>query len=167
MVIRTLSDNSTTYPFLTNIFDQVRIEVFQSNTNLSNRLMDSGFMYACDLHNRKLLLYTNAINNVSLWMSAYRAGTSGTSDFTNSLSGTNTLLVQVAQGTITSAVTNLPVRISYTRRIGSLVNPNIWYPSQGFYGANSPYGNIFAPFNYYPSDVTAIIPSVAAFPRPC
>jgi len=161
-VIKTLSDSVTTYPFLTNIFDQVHIEVFQSNTNLSNRLIDSGFLYACDLHNRKLLLYTNAINNVSLWLSAYRPGTTGTANFTNYLSGTNALLVQVAQAAITGAVTNLPVRISYTRRIGSLVNPNIWYPSQGFYGANSPYGNDFAPFNCYPSDVSAIIPSVAS-----
>jgi len=50
-------------------------------------------------------------------MSAYRAGITNTGNFTNYLSGTNALLVQVAKGTITSAVTNLPVRITYQKRI--------------------------------------------------
>ena len=159
-VIQTLSDSPTTYPFLTNIFDQVRIEVFQSNTNLANKLIDSGLWRTCDLHNRKLLLYTNVPNSVSLWMSAYRAGITNTGNFTNYLSGTNALLVQVAKGTITSAVTNLPVRITYQKRIGTLNNPNIWYPSQGYYGGT------FAPFNCGVRDVSAIIPSVASVSSP-
>lgn len=161
-VIQTLSDSPTTYPFLTNIFDQVRIEVFQSNTNVANRLIDTGLWDACDLHNRKLLLYTNVPNSVSLWLSSYRAGITNTSNFTNYLSSTNALLVQVAKGTITSAVTNLPVRITYQKRIG-LINPtnvNIWYPSQGYYGGT------FAPFNCGVRDVSAIIPSVTSVSSP-
>jgi len=159
-VIQTLSDSPVTYPFLTNIFDEVRIEVFQSNTNTANKLIDSGLWRTCDLHNRKLLLYTNVPNSVSLWLSAYRTGITNTSNFTNYLSSTNALLVQVAKGTITSAVTNLPVRITYQKRIGLLANPNIWYPSQGYYGGT------FAPFNCSPRDVSAIIPSVASVSSP-
>lgn len=155
-VIQTLSDSPTTNPFLTNIFDQVRIEVFKSDTNTANRLIDSGLWRTCDLHNRKLLLYTNVPNSVSLWLSAYRTGITNTGNFTNYLTSTNALLVQVAKGTITSAVTNLPVRITYQKRIGTLSDPNIWYPSQGYYGGT------FAPFNCGVRDVSAIIPSVAS-----
>ena len=155
-VIQTLSDSPATYPFLTNIFDQVRIEIFQSDTNSANKLIDSGLWRTCDLHNRKLLLYTNVPNSVSLWLSAYRTGITNTANFTNYLSSTNALLVQVAKGTITSAVTNLPVRITYQKRIGTLNDANIWYPSQGYFGGT------FAPFNCSPRDVSAIIPSVAS-----
>lgn len=154
-VLQTLSDSPVTYPFLTNIFDQVQIEVFQSNTNLSNRLFDTGLWDACDLQNRKLLLYTNTPNSVSLWMSAYNSTVTNTGgNFTNYLTGTNAELVQIAQASITSSITNLPVRLTYQKRIGLENNPAIWFPSLAYYGST------FTPFNCAVSDVTALVPSV-------
>lgn len=154
-VLQTLSDSPVTYPFLTNIFDKVQIEVFQSNTNLSNRLFNTGLWDACDLQNRKLLLYTNSPNNVSLWMSAYNSSVTNTGgNFTNYLTGTNAELVQIAQASISGSITNLPVRLTYQKRIGLLNNPAIWFPSLAYYGST------FTPFNCSVSDVTALIPSV-------
>jgi len=156
-VIRTLSDSAVTYPFLTNMFDAVRIEVFQSNTNSENELFNSGLWDICDLQNRKLLLYTNTPSTVSLWLSAYRSGITNISNFTNYPSGTNALLVQSVQASLGSSVTNFTVRITYQKRIG-LINTNDvanWFPSLAYYG------NSWT-LNCFPSDVSAIIPSVAS-----
>jgi RHS repeat-associated protein len=156
-VIQTLSDSSVTYPFLTNIFDKVQIEVFQSNTNLSNRIFNTGLWDACDLQNRKLLLYTNTPTSATLWMSAYQSGVTNTGgNFTNYLTGTNAVLVQAAQATISGGVTNLPVRLTYQKRIGIEVNPVFWLPTASYSG------NTFMPFNCSTRDVSAIIPSVAS-----
>jgi len=156
-VLQTMSDSPVTYPFLTNMFDQIRIEVFKSDTNVANRIIDTGMWRACDLQNRKLLLYTNANNSVRLWMSAYSPAITNTSGtFTNYLLGTNSVCVQVATVGIAGTVTNLPVRISYEKRMGLLINPAAWFYSMEYLGGSR------TPISCYPSDVTAIIPGVGS-----
>ena len=126
-VVQTLSDSPITFPFLTNRFDTIRIEVFNNDTNTANRIFDTGNWRACDFHNRKLLLFTNGVNTVNLWLSPYRPSITTITNFQNFSTGTNSLDVQLVQASTSSAVTNFPVRITYTRRDSTLVNPAPWW----------------------------------------
>jgi RHS repeat-associated protein len=156
-VLQTLSDSAITYPFLTNMFDMIQIEVFKSNTNTANRIINTGKWRACDLHNRKLLLYTNAVNSVSLWMSAYAPGITNTGGtFTNYAVGTNAVCVQIAKATITSTVSNLPVRITYTKRVGLESDPAVWLKAMPYLGDSR------APINCSVSDMSSIMPGVGS-----
>ena len=153
-VVQTLSDSAVTYPFLTNIFDSVRIEVFQTDTNTANKLFDSGAWRTCDLHNRKLLLYTNVPNNLSLWLSAYRPSITNALGFTNFNTGTNSLCVQLLQSSIASNVTNLPVRLTFLRRDATLSSPSSWFPQNENAGG-------YVSLNCSKNDLSAVIPLVA------
>ena len=155
-VVPTLSESAVTYPFLTNMFDQIRVEVFKTDTNIANRIFDTGLWRSCDFHNRKLLLYTNAPNNVSLWLAAYRTNFTAITNFQNSNVGSNSLYNQLVQTSIAATVTNLPIRITYQRRNKTLASPTSWFPALNYFS------DTFPPLTS-PStrDVTAIIPSVA------
>lgn len=129
-VVPTLTENPATYPFLTNLFDRVRIEVFKDNTNSANKLFDTGLWRASDLHNRKLLLYTNTATTLALWLAPYRDGLTNNSAFTNFEAGTASLNLQMVQTNVASTVTNLPVRVTYQRRAGTYASAGSWYPLQ-------------------------------------
>jgi RHS repeat-associated protein len=154
-VVSTLSDSSVTYPFLTNMFDRIRIEVFHDDTNTANRIFDTGQWRACDLHNRKLLLYTNGLNTASLWLAAYRTNITSTTNFQNIDTGLNSLYTQVVTASIASTVSNLPVRITYQRRDSTLASPTSWFPMAADI---LPFTNLFT---CHTRDVTAILPGVA------
>jgi RHS repeat-associated protein len=157
-VVQTLSDSPITYPFLTNMFDTLRIEVFNNDTNTANRIFDTGNWRSCDFHNRKLLLYTNGASTVRLWMSAYRPGITTVTNFQNFSTGTNSLDVQSVQASIAGTVTNFPVRITYTRRDATLVNPTyLWYETSEYLPpAAQP-----TVLTCRRADVSAILPGVA------
>ena len=105
-VIPTLSESATTYPFLTNMFDRIRVEVFKTDTNTANRLFDTGLWRSCDLHSRKMLLYTNVPGTLSLWLASYRADITNTTNFANFETGVGSLYKQIVQTSIASTVTN-------------------------------------------------------------
>jgi len=159
-VVQTLSDSPVTYPFLTNMFDRIDIQVFNNNTNASNLIFDTGMWRACDLHNRKLLIYTNTTTSVSLWMTSYRPGITATNNFQNFDTGSNAVCIQIAQTNIASTVTNFQVLITYERRDGTLVNPSSWLPSQDYFKGTT------VPINCSRRDITAIIPGVARVTQP-
>ncbi|MCX7722211.1 MAG: DUF6531 domain-containing protein, partial [Verrucomicrobiae bacterium] len=127
-VVPTLSEDPVTHPFLTNIFDRVRIEVFKDNTNSVNRIFDTGMWRSCDLHNRKLLLYTNTATTVCLWLAPFRPGLTNNSYFTNFESGLASLNLQMVQTNIATAVTNLPIRVTYQRRAYTYPSAISWFP---------------------------------------
>lgn len=129
-VVPTLTENPATYPFLTNLFDRVQVEVFKDNTNAANKLFDTGLWRASDLHNRKLLLYTNTASTVALWLAPYRDGLTNNSAFTNFESGTASLNLQMVQTNVAATVSNLAVRVTYQRRSGTYADPDSWYPLQ-------------------------------------
>jgi RHS repeat-associated protein len=161
-VVHTLSDSPVTYPFLTNMFDTIRIQVFDNTTN-GTQIFDTGLWRACDFHNRKLLLYTNTASTVSLWLAAYRPGITTVSNFQNFSVGTNSLDIQIAQASISSAVSNFEVEITYTRRDSLLTSPaNLWLPISE--GIQPVYGSQFLTCSR--SDMSAIIPGVARVTQP-
>jgi RHS repeat-associated protein len=129
-IVPTLSENAQTNPFLTNMFDRIRIEVFKFNTNLVNRIFDTGLWRACDLHNRKLLLYTNTSSTVSLWMAPYRPDAINTTgDFTGFETGLGSLNRQIVT-TSAGAETVYPIRVTYQRRPVTYPSPTTWYTMQ-------------------------------------
>ncbi|MBU6409139.1 MAG: hypothetical protein KGR98_02010, partial [Verrucomicrobia bacterium] len=159
-VVQTLSDSSITYPFLTNMFDRIRIQVFNNNTNASNQIFDTGLWRACDLENRKLLLYTNTPSTASLWMDSYRPGITAVTNFQNFDSGTNALDIQIAQTSVPNTVSNFQVLITYERRDGTLAEPANWFPSAVFF--SGPAGVLTCSRQ----DMTAIIPGVSRVTQP-
>lgn len=133
VTVPTLSESATTYPFLTNMFDRVRIEVFKTDTNTANRIFDTGLWRACDLHNRKLLLYTNDATTANLWLAPYRVdATNSTGNFAGFEAGLGSLDKQVVQATVASGVTVLPIRVTYQRRVVTYPSPATWYAMQEF-----------------------------------
>lgn len=126
-VVPTLSESAATYPFLTNIFDRLRIEIYKDSTSSSeNRIIDTGDWRVCDMHHRKLLLYTNSTDNVALWLSAYRSGLTNTTNFANFETGTNSLHPQQLTAGVSSGVVNLWARMTYKRRATTLAAPSYW-----------------------------------------
>jgi RHS repeat-associated protein len=162
-VVHTLSDSSITYPFLTNMFDTIRIQVFNTTTNAANQIFDTGMWRACDFHNRKLLLYTNTTSSVSLWLAAYRPGISAVTNFQNFATGTNSLDIQIAQTNIASTVTNFQVEITYQRRDATLISPaSLWLPT----AETIPPVLLPTFLTCQRSDVSAILPGVARVTQP-
>ena len=162
-VVHTLSDSSITYPFLTNMFDTIRIQVFNNTTNAANQIFDTGMWRACDFHNRKLLLYTNTTSTASLWLAGYRPGITAVTNFQNFATGTNSLDIQIAQTNIAGSVTNFQVEITYQRRDATLISPaNLWLPTAE---AIQP---VLQPtfLTCQRSDVSAILPGVARVTQP-
>ncbi|NBQ68067.1 MAG: hypothetical protein EBU46_04210 [Nitrosomonadaceae bacterium] len=146
-VVPTLSE---TNQFLANIFDRVRVEVFSTDTNTVNRLFDIGLWRACDFHDRKLLLLTNAPNSVSLWLAPYRPGITNGTNFGNFETGPTSLYTNVVQTNVASTVTNFPIRITFQRRAYSAyTNAGSWLPNQEI-------GLATLNFNVLKRDVAAI-----------
>lgn len=80
-VVAHLSESTNSFPFLAGLFDRLVVDVYRDTSTPPNKLLTSGEWFACNLHNRKLLLLTNSNTGVKLWMSAYRPNTSGTGSF--------------------------------------------------------------------------------------
>lgn len=158
-VVDSLSDSPVTYPFLTNMFDRIRIQVFNNDTNAADQIFDTGLWRACDLHNRKLLLYTNTASTASLWLAAYRPGITAVTNFQNFATGTNSLDIQIAQTNIASSVSNFQVLVTYQRRIATLANPAEWLPSESFFSG-------ITPMTCNRRDVSVILPGVARVTQP-
>ena len=70
-VVDNLSDTST-FPFLANIFNTVRVQVYNNSVS-GSPVLDSGTWDSCDLGDRKFLVFTNA-GQLSLWLAPYRPG---------------------------------------------------------------------------------------------
>ena len=70
--------NSAGFTFLTNVFNQAQVQVCDPG---GFAVLDSGSWNACELNDRKFLLF-NDNNRISLWLAPYRAGITTIQSFT-------------------------------------------------------------------------------------
>lgn len=79
-VVDNLTSGAASMPALTNVFNTLQVQV--RNSGSGTDLVNSGELRSADLHNRKLLIYTNG-SNLCLWLAAYQPST------TNVLTGSS------------------------------------------------------------------------------
>ncbi len=125
IVVPSLSASPVTYPFLSNIFDHIQVQVFQTTTATNNLILDTGNWRICDMLNRKFLLYSTAATNVTLYMESYRPGVAGTDNFAGFDTSSSVVKGQSLQALVGSGITSLPMIYTYKRRASTLTQP--WY----------------------------------------
>ena len=124
-VTATLSDDTNTYPFLANIFDRIRVEVYSNNIAAPNLLFNSQDWYACNWHNRKLLLYTNTPTSLTFWLAPLVSGVTNSTAFSAGPYSTNLQTTSIA---VTTNSSQLMVRVVHTRRKAAWPNPVAFFP---------------------------------------
>lgn len=113
-ILRHLSESTVNYPFLTSIFNVIEVEVYKTSITGSNKAFDTGPWYACNWHNRKLLVYMDGETSLRLWMAPFVSGITNTSSFTGPYYSTNLLS---EQATVAAGVEQLVVRVIHKRRV--------------------------------------------------
>lgn len=146
-VIPTLSESTNSFPFLASLFETVRVEVYRDSIVSSNLILSSGEWLACNLHNRKLLVFNTNATRLALWMAPLRPGTTATGDFTAGVS----INAQLKTTTSFTSTTPLKVRMVHTHRSGR-------------YGSLSDLGSYFplAESRRMTNDATCMVGDIAA-----
>jgi YD repeat-containing protein len=128
-VVDNLGDSSS-FPFLANIFNTVRVQVY-SNSVSGSPLLDSGTWDACDLGDRKFLLFTNA-GRLSLWLAPYRSGVTTVQAFT----GPSSLALQ-SNSVPVGSLGYLAIQSIHHRQTASLTSPYAFFPLNESIGATN------------------------------
>jgi len=118
-VVTNLSNSAVTFPFLTNIFDRARVQIYRGDFSGGNLILDSGDWDACDWHNRKFLLFTNGNHVLNMWLAPYRTNITNVSAFT----GPSSTNKQLLQFTLNATDTVFKVRMTHQRRTSTLATP--------------------------------------------
>lgn len=111
-VVTNFSTGGAVVPRLTNVFNLVRFQV-TPDSNPTNILMDSGELRAVDLHNRRMLIWTNG-TNLQFSLAAYHTNLTSVSNFTGDADLLNAQVMQASAG----GSTNLQVKVIHRRNIG-------------------------------------------------
>jgi YD repeat-containing protein len=120
-VVDTLSASPATFPFLTNLFNTLRVAIYKGSSAAGSAAIDSGELRMADLHNRKFLLFTNTPTTLRLWLAPHRSdNTNGTtSDFASDAALTNK---QQITYTMPNGGTNFTVRFIHQRQRTAVTN---------------------------------------------
>ena len=122
-IVGSLTDSTNTFPFLANIFDTARVEIYNSSVASTNLLMTTGDWYACDWHDRKFLIFTNNAR-LNLWLAPYTTNVTSVQAFAGpSSTATQTNSVVLGAGT------NLIVQAIHQRRVARLSQPAAMFPT--------------------------------------
>ncbi len=128
-VVDNLGD-SNSFPFLTNVFNTVRVQVY-SNSVSGNPVLDSGTWDSCDLGDRKFLLFTNA-GRLSLWLAPYRPGVTTVQAF----AGPSSLALQ-SNSVPVGSLGYLAIQSIHHRQTASLTSPYAFFPLNESIGATN------------------------------
>ena len=116
-VVDNLADTNN-FKFLTNVFNTARVQVYNGTVATTNLLLDTTNWNACDLHDRKLLLFTNN-GRLCLWMAPYSSNVTGIQSFTNA----NLTYLQ-SNSVPTNSIGQIAVQMIHHRQYGTLSH---WY----------------------------------------
>ena len=113
--------NRTNFLFLTNIFDTVRIQVYNNSVS-GSPVLDSGTWNACDFNDRKLLLFPNA-GRLCLWLAPYRTNITTVQAF----NGPSSTALQ-SNSVSTAGLSYLAIQSIHGRQAASFTNPYSFFP---------------------------------------
>jgi RHS repeat-associated protein len=119
-VVDNLQDR-TNFTFLTNIFNTVRVQVYNNSVS-GTPVLDSGTWDSCDLGDRKFLLFTDN-GRLALWLAPYRTNVTAIQSFT----GPSSTALQSNSVTFGS-LSYLAVQIVHHRQVASLTSPYAYFP---------------------------------------
>jgi len=128
-VVDNLGDSST-FPFLANVFNTVHVQVYNSNVS-GSPVLDSGIWDACDLGDRKFLLFTNA-GRLSLWLAPYRSGVTTVQAF----AGPSSLALQ-SNSVPVGTLGYLAIQSIHHRQVASLTSPYTFIPASESIGTTN------------------------------
>lgn len=113
--------NTTNFPTLANIFNTARVQVY-SNSVTGTPLLDSGNFYACDLDDRKFLVFTNN-GQLCLWLAPYRPSVTNVQAF----AGPSSLNLQ-SNSVAVGSISYLAIQSIHHRQVATLATPYTWIP---------------------------------------
>ncbi len=128
-IVDNLNDSGS-FPFLTNVFNTMRVEVY-SNSVSGNPVLDSGTWDSCDLDDRKFLLFTNA-GRLCLWLAPYRSSVTAVQSFV----GPSSTALQ-SNSVPVGSLGYLAIQCLHHRQVASLTSPYIWLPLNESIGATN------------------------------
>lgn len=131
-VVDTLT-NTTSFPFLANMFNTLQVQVYKSSVSGGNLLIDSGTWYACDFNNRKLLVFTNNAR-LSLWMAPYTTNVSTVQTFSAGIPSSTSI---ISNSVATNGITSLAIQTIHRRQIASLGTKYSQFPISELYGSTN------------------------------
>jgi RHS repeat-associated protein len=128
-VVDNLSDSSS-FPFLANVFNTVRVAVY-SNSVSGSPVLDSGIWDSCDLGDRKFLVFTNG-GRLALWLAPYRSSVTTVQAF----SGPSSLALQ-SNSVAVGSLSYLAIQSTHHRQVATLTSPYIFFPLTESIGATN------------------------------
>lgn len=129
-VVPTLTTSTNTNTFLANIMEKIRVNVYRSAVESTNLLLSTGDWLACDLNNRKLLIYPDATNSLGLWLAPRNPTSTNIGNF--SASGGYSAHPQSTSTTNISTNDTIIVQVRYTRRSAGLSSWGSYFPVAEF-----------------------------------
>jgi RHS repeat-associated protein len=113
--------NTTNFPNLANIFNTTRVQVY-NNSVTGSPLLDSGNFDACDLDDRKFLVFTNN-GQLCLWLAPYRNTVSNVQAF----AGPSSLNLQ-SNSVAVGSISYLAIQSIHHRQVSKLTAPYTFFP---------------------------------------
>jgi len=126
--------NTTSFPYLANMFNKLQVQVYKSSVASTNLLIDTGTgWYSCDFDDRKLLVFTNN-SRLSLWMAGYTPSVTAVTTFSSGAPSSTSIL---SNSVATTGITSLAIQTIHHRKVATLTSPYNDFPITEAVGATN------------------------------
>jgi RHS repeat-associated protein len=115
--------NTASFPYLANMFNTLKVQLYKNSVASSNLLIDIGNWYSCDFDNRKFLVFTNS-GRLSLWLAPYTPNVTTVLPFSSGIPSSTAI---ISNSFSTNGITSLAVQTIHHRQFATLNTNNLYH----------------------------------------